>query len=186
MRSTTHIIILRQAKELANLRRPLGPQPLRQHLIRQSRNLLLPLLHHTQRQHRQVHRHNTTPHALPLPLARPSGPIAAVARAQQEADARRVHDALLHGETLLVVAAGDFEHVAFELRGDAVAGDLLAHALVHEAAEFAVVFDFDELLGAIGGVGDVELHLDGFGGEWDVKMVGGWCFGRGVQLCIFA
>ena len=84
-----------------------------------------------------------------------------------------MHDALLHGEALLVVAAGDFEDVAFELGGDAVAGDFLAHALVHEAAEFAVVFDFDELLGAIGGVGDVELHLDGFGG-WDVKMVGGW------------
>ena len=86
-----------------------------------------------------------------------------------------MHDALLHGEALLVVAAGDFEDVAFELGGDAVAGDFLAHALVHEAAEFAVVFDFDELLGAVGGVGEVELHLDGFGG-WDVKMVGDWWF----------
>ena len=99
-----------------------------------------------------------------------------------------MHDALLHGETLLIVAAGDFEHVAFEFGGDAVAAHLLAHALVHEAAEFAVVFDFDEFLGAVGGVGDVEFHLDGFGtgGKWDVKMVGGWCFGRVVQLCIFA
>ena len=87
-----------------------------------------------------------------------------------------MHDALFHGEALLVVAAGDFEDVAFELGGDAVARDLLAHALVHEAAEFAVVFDFDEFLGAVGGVGDVELHLDGFGGRWDVKMVGGWWF----------
>ena len=87
-----------------------------------------------------------------------------------------MHDALLHGEALLVVAAGDFEDVAFELGGDAVAGDLLAHALVHEAAEFAVVFDFDEFLGAVGGVGDVELHLDGFRGGENVKMVGGWWF----------
>ena len=84
--------------------------------------------------------------------------------AQEEADPRRVHDALLHGEPLLVVAAGDFEDVAFELGGEAVAGDFLAHALVHEAAEFAVVFDFDEFLGAVGRVGDVELHLDGLGG----------------------
>ena len=164
MRLSTHIIILPQPKELANLGSPLRSQPLRQHLIRQARNLLLPLLNHTQRQHRQVHRNNATPHALPLPLPGPSRPIAAVSRAQQEADARRVHDALLHGKALLVVAAGDFEDVAFELGGDAVAGDFLAHALVHEAAEFAVVFDFDELLGAVGGVGDVELHLDGWGG----------------------
>ena len=94
-----------------------------------------------------------------------------MARAQQQADARGVHDALLHGEALLIVAAGDFEDVAFELGTHAVARDLLAHAFVHEAAQFAVVFDLDELLGAIGRVGDVELHPDGWG--VDVKMVGG-------------
>ena len=182
MRSSTHIIILAQPKELANLSRPLRPQPLRQHLIRQAWNLLLPLLDHTQRQHRQVHRNDATPHALPLPLPGPSRPIAAVSRAQQEADARGVHDALLHGEALLVVAAGDFEDVAFELGGDAVAGDLLAHALVHEAAEFAVVFDFDEFLGAVGGVGDVELHLDGFGGVGTSRWLEVGGFNRAVYF----
>ena len=158
---STHIVILAQPKELANLSRPLGPQPLRQHLIRQSLDLLLALLDDAQRQHRQIHRHDATPHALALALPRPPGPVAAVARAQEEADPRGVHDALLHGEPLLVVAAGDFEDVAFVLGGEAVAGDFLAHALVHEGAEFAVVFDFDEFLGAVGRVGDVELHLDG-------------------------
>ena len=100
-----------------------------------------------------------------------------------------MHDALLHGEALLVVAAGDFEDVAFELGGDAVADDLLAHALVHEAAEFAVVFDLDEFLGAVGGVGDVELHLYGLGGgaeRQDGRRFGG--FGRRTQLssCVFS
>lgn len=85
-----------------------------------------------------------------------------MAGAQQQTDPRGVHDALFHGEALLVVAAGDFEDVAFELGTDPVARDLLAHAFVHEAAEFAVVFDLDELLGAIGRVGDVELHPDGW------------------------
>ena len=93
-----------------------------------------------------------------------------------------MHDALLHRETLLVVAAGDFEDVAFEFGGDAVARDLLAHAFVHEAAEFAVVFDFDEFLGAIGRVGNVELHLDGW--EVDVKMIrrGFCCYNCEVEL----
>ena len=75
-----------------------------------------------------------------------------------------MHDALLHREALLVVAAGDLKDVAFKLGTDAVALDFLAHAFLHEAAQFALVFDFDELLGAVGGVGNVELHLDGFGG----------------------
>ena len=72
-----------------------------------------------------------------------------------------MHDPLLHGKALLVVAAGDFEDVAFELGTDAVARDFVAHAAFHEDAEFALVFDLDEFLGAIGRVGDVELHLDG-------------------------
>ena len=93
-----------------------------------------------------------------------------MARAQQQAHARGVHDALFHRESLLVVAAGDLEDVAFEFGTDAVAFHFGAHAFVHEAAQFALVFDFDELLGAVGWVGDVELHLDGLGGGF-VKMV---------------
>ena len=80
-----------------------------------------------------------------------------------------MHDTLLHRKALLVVAAGDFEDVAFEFGTDAVASDFLAHAFVHEGAEFAFVFDLDEFLGAVGWVGDVELHLDGGGGG--VKMM---------------
>lgn len=94
-----------------------------------------------------------------------------------------MHDALLHGKPLFIIAAGDFEDVAFEFRTDAVARDFVAHASLHENAEFALVFDFDELLGAIGGVGDVELHLDGGGvaSRWWVRVVDG--FVRGVLLC---
>ena len=79
-----------------------------------------------------------------------------------------MHDALFHGEALLVIAARDAELVAFEFVADAVAGHFGAHAAVHEDAQLALVFDFDELLRAVGRVGDVELHLDG-GGE-GVKM----------------
>ena len=60
-----------------------------------------------------------------------------------------MHDSLLHRESLLVVAAGDAEDVAFELVADAVAGDFGAHAAVHEDTELALIFDFDQLLRAI-------------------------------------
>jgi len=61
---------------------------------------------------------------------------------------------------LLVVAAGDFEDVAFELVANTVARDLLAHLLVHEDAELPLIVNLDQLLRAIRWVGDVELHLD--------------------------
>ncbi len=74
-----------------------------------------------------------------------------------------MHNALLHGKTLLVVATGDLEDAAFEFVAEGVGGDFGAHALVHEGAQFALIFNFDELLRAVGWVGDVELHGDGGG-----------------------
>jgi len=84
-----------------------------------------------------------------------------MALGEEESDTGWVHDTLLHGEALFVVAAGDLEDVAFEFIADRVARNLLSHATLHEDAEFAVIFDFDQFLRAIGRVGDVELHLDG-------------------------
>ena len=72
-----------------------------------------------------------------------------------------MHDALLHGETLLVIATCDFEDVAGEFGAQGITRDFLTHAAVHEDAEFALIFDFDELLRSIRGVGDIEFHLDG-------------------------
>ena len=132
------------------------------HHIRQPRNITLALLNHRQRQHTKIHADNAPPHTLPLALSSPARPIAAMPLGEQQPHTRRVHDSLLHREALLVVAAGDSEDVALELVADGVAGDFVAHAAVHEDAEFTVVFDFDELLRAVGGEGDVELHLDGW------------------------
>ena len=141
------------------------------HLIRQPRQFLITLLDNRKRQHRQIHRHDATPHGFPLALARPSGSVAAVTRREQQPYTRGMHDPLLHRKTLLVVAAGDLEDVAFEFGTDAVAGDFGAHSLFHEDAEFALIFDFDDLLRPVGGIGDVELHLDGGTGRQDGDVV---------------
>ena len=87
-----------------------------------------------------------------------------------------MHDALLHGEALLVIPTGDLEDVAFPFVAHGVARDFLPHAAVHEDAEFAVVFDFEEFLGAVGGVGYVELH--DFGGDE------GWGLGGEVEAVL--
>ena len=84
-----------------------------------------------------------------------------MALAEQQPNAGGVHDSLFHGEPLLVVSAGDLEDVACEFGPEGVGGHFLTHAAVHEDAEFALIFDFDQLLGTVGGVRDIEFHLDG-------------------------
>ena len=67
---------------------------------------------------------------------------------------------LLHAETLLVVAAHDFEDVPLELIAETLALDLRGDALVVEDAKLGVVGDLHLLLATRGGVGNVELHDD--------------------------
>lgn len=119
------------------------------------------LLDNAQSKDGEVHADDASADRLPLTLAGATGAVAGVAISEEESDTGWVHDTLLHREALLVVAAGDPEDVALELVADAVARNLMSHAALHEDAELALVFDLDQLLSAIVGVGDVELHLDG-------------------------
>jgi len=123
-------------------------------------NLFVALLDDAEGKDGEVHSDDATADRLPFALTSTAGAVARVAIGEEEADTSRVHDTLLHRETLLVVPAGNPEDVALELVADAVSRDLLAHATVHEDAELALIFDLDQFLSAIVGVGDVELHLD--------------------------
>lgn len=111
-------------------------------------------------ENREVHADDAATDRLSLALTSSAWAVAGVALGEQQSDTGWVKDTLLHWETLLVVAAGDFEDVALELVADAVAWDFSAHLLVHEDTELLLVIDVDQLLGAIGRVGDIELHLD--------------------------
>lgn len=165
----THIILLGQAKELPNLGRSLRPQSFRVNSIRQARKLIIALLYNTKSQNGQIHSHNASPNTLSPPLTSSSRSVARMAIAEQQSDTRGVHNALLHRKTLFVVASGDAENIAFEFGANGVTRDFLAHTAVHEDAQFALIVDFDELLGTVCWVGDVELHLDG--GKRGVKMM---------------
>jgi hypothetical protein len=74
---------------------------------------------------------------------------------------------------LFVVATSDFEDVAFEFVSNGVSSDFLAnlrrmsiwfdgrekrskYPLVHESAQTTLIFDFNELLTAIGRIGDLK------------------------------
>ena len=128
--------------------------------VGQAGDVLIALLDNAEGEDGEVHADNATANRLPLALTSAAGAVAGVAVSEQETDTGGVHDTLLHRETLLVVAAGDPHDVALELVADAVGRNFVAHAAVHEDAELALIVDLDHLLGAIVGVGDVELHLD--------------------------
>ena len=91
-----------------------------------------------------------------------------------------MHDTLLHGEALLIVATGNFEDVASELRADAVGGNFGAHTAVHEDAKLTLIFDLYQFLRTIGWVGNVELHLNG----WRVVEMEESIMGRGRKSTV--
>lgn len=95
--------------------------------VGQTGDVGLPLLDDGEGQDGQVHAGDAAADRLALALAGAAGAVARVAGGEQQADTVGGHDALLHGETLLVVAAGDLEDVALELVAKRVAGDLGTH-----------------------------------------------------------
>lgn len=155
-----NIIFLAETEEAADLGCALGTETLGVDNVGEAGNVSITLLDDAHGKDSEVHADDATANGLPLALAGATGAVARVTLAEQESDTGRVHDTLLHRETLLVVAAGNPEDVALELITDAVARDFLTHAALHEDTELALIFDLDQFLGSIVGVGDVELHLD--------------------------
>ena len=114
-------------KNLRILVARLGTQALRVDDVGQAGNVGLALLDDAEGQDGQVHGDDAATDRLSLALAGAAGAVAGVAVGEQEADTAGVHDTLLHGETLLVVAAGDAEDVALELVADGVTSNFGAH-----------------------------------------------------------
>ncbi len=151
--------------------------------VGKTRDVGVALLDDGESEDRQVHGDDAAADGLALALTSAAGAVARVAIGEEEPDTGRVHDTLLHRETLLVVSTGDAEDVALELVANGVAGDFLTHAAVHEDAELALVFNLDQLLCAIVGVGDVELHLDGgVAGRRCAATLVGWSCWKSEKL----
>lgn len=125
----TYIVILGEAEELADLGGALGAEALGVDDVGQAGDVAVALLDDAEGEDGQVHADDAAADRLALALAGAAGAVAGVAIGEQEADTAGVHDTLLHGETLLVVAAGDAEDVALELVADGVTRDLSAHLL---------------------------------------------------------
>lgn len=110
----THIIFLAEAEEAADLGSPLGTEALWVDGIGEAGDVVVALLDDAESEDGEVHGDDAATDALPLALAGAAGAVAGVALGKEEGDTSRVHDTLLHRETLLVVATGDAEDVALE------------------------------------------------------------------------
>lgn len=158
------IVILGEAEELADLGGALGTEALRVDDVGEAGDVSITLLDNAEGEDREIHADDAATDRLSLALTGASGSVARVALGEEEADTGRVHDTLLHGETLLVVSSSDAEDVPLELIADGVTRNLSAHALLHEDTELALILNIDELLAAIGRVADVQLHIASCGG----------------------
>jgi hypothetical protein len=123
----TYIVILGEAEELSDLGGALGTEALRVDDVGQAGNLLISLLDDGEGEDGHVVADDAAVDGLALALAGAAGTVAGVAVGEEESDTTGMHDTLLHGEALLVVATGDAEDVALKLVADRVAGDLGAH-----------------------------------------------------------
>lgn len=153
------IVILGEAEELADLGGTLGTKALGVNDVGEAGDISITLLDNAESKDGKIHGDDAATDRLSLALTSAAGAVAGVTLREEEADTGRVHDTLLHGETLLVVSTGDAEDVALELIADGVTGNLSAHALVHEDTDLALILNVDELLAAIGRVADVQLHI---------------------------
>ena len=170
MRKKTYIIFLGEREELPNLGGTLGTQSLGVDDIGDTRDVLVALLDNAESQNGEIHSDDATTNRFTLALTGAAGSVAGVAFGEEETDTGWMHDSLLHWETLLVVATGDLEDVAFEFIANGITRDFSAHSvemgirwamievdwadgsipLVHEDTQLSLIFDLDELLAAIG------------------------------------
>lgn len=124
---STYIVILAEAEEAADLGGTLGAEALGVDDVGQAGNVGLTLLDNGESEDGEIHADDAATNRLAFALTGAAGSVAGVAVGEEEADTGRVHDTLLHRETLLVVATGDAEDVALELVAKVVTGNLLAH-----------------------------------------------------------
>jgi len=156
-----NIILLGQTKESSDFGGSLGTKTLGVDHVSETRDIIIALLHDRKSQNREILTDNAATDGLALAFTGASGSVAGVAVGEEELDTGGEHDTLLHGKALLVITASNAEDVAFPFIAQAVGWHLVAHTLLHEDTQLAVIFDLEKFLRPIGRVGDVQLHLGG-------------------------
>jgi hypothetical protein len=128
----THIIFLAETEEPTDLSGTLRAQTLGVNGIGDSWNIVVALLDNAESQDRQVHAHDATTDRLALAFSSSARSVAGMAFGEEKSDTSRMHNTLLHGETLLVVTTGDFEDISLKFVADGISRNFSTHSSVHE------------------------------------------------------
>ena len=136
IRGDTYIVFLGEAKELADLGSALGTETLWVDDIGDTGDVIVALLDDGEREDGKIHCDDAATDGFALALTGAAGSVAGVSIGKEKSDTSGMHDSLLHGETLLVVAASDLEDVALELIANAVARNLCAHSVIISCCYF--------------------------------------------------
>ena len=138
IRDDTYIVFLGEAKELADLSCALGTETLGVDDVGDAWDIGIALLDDGECEDRKIHCNDAATDGFALALTGAAGSVAGVAIGEEKSDSSGMHNALLHGKTLLVVAAGDLEDVALELVANAVARNLCAHSVIISRCYFDI------------------------------------------------
>ena len=112
----SHIVLLAQVVELADLSHPLGTQATRNGAVGEAGNVVLSLPHDDEVEHAQVAVYDAATDRLSAALSLTARAVTRVALGEEELHAAVGEYALLHGEALLVVAPGDPDQIALSRR----------------------------------------------------------------------
>jgi len=152
------IILLRQVKELPDLRCPFGTKSLGQNIVSEARDIVVTLLDDDEGEDGDVRADDATTDGFALPFTFAVGTVARVVVCQEESDTVGKENALHHWETLLVVTTSDTENVTLPFISNDICLDFLGNLLVEEDTESPFIVDVNSLLSPSGGVGNIELH----------------------------
>ena len=128
IRRDTYIIILGETEELSDLGGALGTQSLGVNNVGDAGDVVFALLDDGESQNGQVHSNNAATDGFALAFTGAARAEAGMTFGEEKSNTSWMHNTLLHWETLLVVAAGDLEDVAFKFITDTVAWYFCTHS----------------------------------------------------------
>merc|ERR1740123_846485 len=136
-----------------------------------------PFFNTTSPNHGDIRTNFATPHGLSLTLTLSSGAIARLAFSQKETDSGVGKNTLFHGESLLVISAGDFEHVTSEGRLQSFSFDFAGNTKIVKGIQLGLVGNFEHLVCSIWRIRNIKLHDCFFVGSnrsWLIKNGSKW------------
>jgi len=137
-----YIILLSKGEGLLDLANSLGSESSRSLGIGESSDIIGTLLEDLEGDDAKIRSTDASSDGLSLPLTRSSGSVRLGSGLHENLDTAIHHDTLFHGESLLIVTAGDSESVTLEFITNDGAVNIGAHSSVVEVAIDLIIINF--------------------------------------------